>query len=257
MHDERAANAAQDESISTPPTGAGQQPMPPLPEGTEPTPPADQQQRPEPPLFGTKESAAGLPYAADASGAYVPGAGPPPVASLAHPGRRLVARLIDVAAVGIVLAVLQTALWVVIFMYTPRLSRLATEYVESPTGELQAQLQQAITPWAWLSALLVLVVWFVYEVPLTAARGQTLGKLALGIKVVGSSATGRVGIGPATGRWTILALPGLVLGVFGLPIQALDCGWMLTDKTARRCLHDRPVKTYVVSAESSANRPSG
>ncbi|MQA02351.1 MAG: hypothetical protein GEV07_06355 [Streptosporangiales bacterium] len=229
----------------SPASAAAQGPTPPV-AGPESVAPAGE---PPAPLFGTRESAAGLPYAtsAGAGGSYQPGLGPPPVDALAPPGRRLAARVIDTAIVGLVLSVLQTALWVVIFLYSPRLRQLATDYVNDPTGELQTQLQQAITPWAWLSAFVVLAVWFLYEVPLTAKRGQTLGKMALGIRVVGSSQTGRVGMGPATARWAILALPGLILGVFGLPIQAIDCGWMLTDKVGRRCLHDRPAKTYVIA----------
>lgn len=231
MQDERAAGSEPDE-LTAPDTG----------------------QHPMPPLYGTKESAAGLPYAAPASDGYVPGAGPPPGDAIAGPGRRLGARLLDILCVGIAILVVQALLWLVILTSDPRLRRLLVGYADDMTSEQRAaELQQAIAPWAWLSTLVLLLVWFLYEVPLTAARGQTLGKLALGIRIVGSGHGGRVGWGPATSRWAILALPSLI-GVFGLPFQAINCGWLLRDKETRRCLHDKAASTYVVQATGPPTR---
>lgn len=202
---------------------------------------------PMPPLYGTRESAAGLPHAAASGGdiARAAGMAPPPPESLARPSTRLWARLLDILCCGVVLVVVQTVLWVAIMTNDPELRGIVFASPEEPlSSEEISDLQAAIAPWAWLSTLVLLGVWFLYEVPLTALRGQTLGKLAFGIRVSAGKPAARVGWGTATSRWAVLALPSLV-GVIGMPFQALDCGWLLRDRSRPRCLHDRAARTDV------------
>lgn len=204
---------------------------------------------PMPPLYGTRESAAGLPSTASGGDiARAAGLAPPPSKTLARPSTRLWARLLDIACCGVVLLVVQTALWVVIMMNDPALRGILLASPEDPLSQQEiSDLQTAIAPWAWLSTAVLLLVWFLYEVPLTALRGQTLGKLALGIRVSTGVPAARVGWRAAISRWAVLALPG-ILGLIGLPFQMVDCGWLLKDKARPRCLHDHLARTDVATA---------
>ncbi|MQA80355.1 MAG: hypothetical protein GEV10_18045 [Streptosporangiales bacterium] len=200
---------------------------------------------PPPPLYGTRESAAGLPSSPvlGSPGGY----GPPPAGpeGLARPGQRLLARLLDVAVVGFALVIVQIPMWLVIMQRDPRLRRVIQDYVQGPATEAQLlAVQQAMLPWVTLSGFVVLVIWFLYEVPSTARRGQTLGKAAVGITVASSRLTPRLGWRAAILRWLVLGLPSL-FGIVGLMFQAVDSGWMLWDRNRRQTLHDKAAGTEV------------
>lgn len=208
-------------------------------------PPQAEPGGPPPPLYGTRESAAGLPYASvpGAQGGY----GPPPSGpeGLAQPGQRLLARLLDVAIVGFALMVVQIPMWLVIMQRDPRLRRVVQDYAQGPATEAQLlAVQQAMLPWITLSGFVVLVIWFLYEVPSTARRGQTLGKAAVGITVASSRLAQRLGWRAAILRWLVLGLPSL-FGIVGLMFQAIDSAWMLWDRNRRQTLHDRAAGTEV------------
>lgn len=200
------------------------------------------------PLYGTAESAAGiarvprpapdLPY------------GPPPTPQEpARPGLRLAARLLDVVMVGVVVLVVQLPMWTAVLSHNPHIRQLVDEYLSEQGGEAQlAALQQALLPWATLSSAVMLLIWFLYEVPLTVRRGQTLGKLLVGIRVTTAMPAARLSWVAVLGRWAILGLPSL-FGFIGIAFQALDCGWQLSDRARRQCLHDKAVGTVVVRTE--------
>ena len=89
-----------------------------------------------------------------------------------------------------------------------------------------------------------------YEVPLTATRGQTLGKMALKIRVVQADNGLVPGWGKSAGRWLVPAIPGLVefirpslwsVGLLSFLVYA-----SLTWDKARQGWHDKAVKTFVV-----------
>jgi uncharacterized RDD family membrane protein YckC len=142
--------------------------------------------------------------------------------SLADPGQRLAARLIDIGVligglvvIGIVIAILGNVIRSVGFygMY---------------------DLLQ------FLPLLLLIVGALGYEVFFTATRGQTVGKMAMGIQVV-DTATGRPpGWGLAFVRWLI---PAIMAIVPFLPF--LDALWLLWDEN-RQCLHDKTASTLVI-----------
>ncbi len=138
--------------------------------------------------------------------------------SLADPGQRLLARIID----GVLLAV---AFFIVFFVLT----FLAGGFEDEGLGAAAA-----------LAILVPFAGVILYEVGLTATRGQTVGKMAMGIKVV-DMATGREpGWGPSFVRWVIPVVMGFV------PFLTLvDALWLLWD-TNRQCLHDKPAKTLVI-----------
>ena len=162
--------------------------------------------------------------------------------SLADPGRRLAARLLDGLLLLPLLAGL-TALAVVLVAphagpMFPRVSN--NEYVSSPTP----------TPgfvWIYLAIAGALVatgvVMVVYETVATARFGRTLGKAWLHIRPVRSDGT-TLGWVRSFGRVAIYWLAGF-LNWFG----ALDPLWCLWDEN-RQCLHDKVVDTIVINDSS-------
>ncbi|WNI15705.1 RDD family protein [Actinacidiphila sp. ITFR-21] len=100
-----------------------------------------------------------------------------------------------------------------------------------------------------LLSALVFVLYFAYEGAMTSARGQTLGKMVLGIRVVlldgGAVPAGR----PAWTRAAVYALPGVLLVVLIGPLYwLLDSLWCAWDRPNRQCLHDKAAGTVVVAA---------
>lgn len=201
------------------------------------------------PAYGTRESAAGLPYPGSTTTSSRPVA-PRPVtpAQLASPGQRLLARLVDIVAVGVLLVIVETPFWLVVLTRNPKLQQMLVEYVAGPVSAGQAQaVQEALSPWATTSSVVVVVVWFLYEVPMMARRGQTLGKRLLRIRATSSTDERRLGWRVATLRWVVLGLPTL-FNFVGMLFQLLDSAWLLWDSKARQCLHDKPARTVVVRA---------
>ncbi len=89
---------------------------------------------------------------------------------------------------------------------------------------------------------LVLFAGVLYKPLMEGARGQTLGKMALGIKVVRASDAGPIGYGPAFLRWLVAAVLGAV------PLGSLvDHLWPLWDEHVQT-LHDKAAGTIVVIA---------
>jgi uncharacterized RDD family membrane protein YckC len=81
----------------------------------------------------------------------------------------------------------------------------------------------------------------VYKPLMEGSRGQTLGKMALGIKVVRADDAGPIGYGEAFLRWIIAVVIGFV------PLGSLvDLLWPLWDKY-NQTLHDKVAKTIVVT----------
>lgn len=99
-----------------------------------------------------------------------------------------------------------------------------------------------------LVGILTFVLYFAYEGAMTAARGQTLGKMALRIRAA-RLADGSVP-GPAGwGRAAVYALPGVLSAILIGPLfWLLNSVWCLWDKPYRQCLHDKAAKTVVVAA---------
>jgi uncharacterized RDD family membrane protein YckC len=163
-----------------------------------------------------------------------------PVAPL---GRRLVARLIDV---GIVLAlnVLATGWLVYLFLrdYIPLVRALTNR-----TGDALPPVPGRMTVLAYLIPFVAMLVWLAYEVPAIASTGQTLGKRALGIKVMALESMAPLGFGRALRRWGVLGWP-MIFWFCGLGfvlqfVDALSPTW---GGPLQLALHDRSAQTVVV-----------
>jgi uncharacterized RDD family membrane protein YckC len=143
--------------------------------------------------------------------------------ALAAPGRRIVARLIDLL-IEIVVFMIPIGIW-----------------ASSSTRELD-DLQD---PPSWF--LLLGLAALLYEVVFVALKGATPGKMAMGIAVIRQDGTSPPGWGAAALRY-LLNLVGAVPGIGGLASIVLfivSFVFLFTDDR-RRTLPDRIASTYVV-----------
>ncbi|WP_204058461.1 RDD family protein, partial [Microbispora corallina] len=182
----------------------------------------------------------GQPYAA--AGPVPPGAPAP----LAEWWQRLVARIIDGVIVGVPFLIISAVITAVVV--TTGNYDLSTGAVTAPSGYFLASL---------LIALISGLVMIAYEFLMLRMRGQTVGKIVMGIRVVpvgGSlgpeglpvdAAGKRVGVlyGPQVLRW--IPVVGWLLGIFAL----VNVLWLLWDKPLQQTLHDKAAKTIVVKVK--------
>lgn len=147
------------------------------------------------------------------------------VRELANLGSRLGARILDWVLVGVAIAVLA---------------------VIGIVGAIASGDEATFIGIVFGLALSVLVITLLYEMTMIALRGQTVGKMMVGVKVV-SAADGDVpGWGKSIGRWMILVLPGLIpIGGF---LVTLLVYLSPTFDDRRQGWHDKAVATVVVRA---------
>ena len=221
---------------------------------------------------GTPPTANGMP------GNYPPGMTPPPGwpypvpflyrppaprphgYALASLGARLVARLIDIGMVFLLNVVVNGFfVWRYIQEMAPvfresfqrgMTGNSSTEGLPQP-GDQAGSLQIAIL-------LVATALWFAYEVPAVANRGQTLGKRIMGIKVVSLGKEERLGFGQSLRRWNTLGLPTLLwFCCFGFLLQLIDVVFPLFDRPLRQALHDKRAETVVVQVSRQSPTPAG
>jgi uncharacterized RDD family membrane protein YckC len=149
--------------------------------------------------------------------------------SLASPWARLGARIID----GIILAI-------------PMLL-LAGALVDTDADSTYRPGVTALNGDLLAISLVGLAIGAIYEIGMLVARGATLGKMALGMRVARIADGQKPQPVDAGIRWGVPAIAGLVPGV-GPLIQLVDYLWCLWDKN-RQCLHDKAAKTVVVKTK--------
>ncbi|GAU67982.1 hypothetical protein SSP35_06_00650 [Streptomyces sp. NBRC 110611] len=147
---------------------------------------------------------------------------------LANRGRRLVARIIDAILIGVPVSVIMT------------LIIGGVDYLSTSNAEAGKQTTvSGVTMLAYL----------VYEGLTLAHRGQTVGKMAMGIRVAMLS-NGSVPTAQAAWiRAAVYTLPEIVpcCGFLFWLVNVLWCTW---DKPYQQCLHDKAAKTVVVSTQT-------
>lgn len=150
------------------------------------------------------------------------------VRTLASPGVRLVARLIDVCVLWIVAGVIA-------------MMGFGGGIAMGATGT-DAGLAAMFTAFAATFMTLVIVS-IGYEVTLTALKGQTLGKMAMGIRVARADNGDLPGWGKAIGRWALPWLLGLIplIGWIGTLLTYLSLTW----DDRRQGWHDKAAATVV------------
>jgi uncharacterized RDD family membrane protein YckC len=168
------------------------------------------------------------------------------VVTVASMGLRLLARILDGLFVGLIV--------VVAFMVFGRGALDAVPLdallIDPETGEpadaaAAAAAVAELTRVAVIWSAIWLLVGGVYEVTLIAQRGATLGKQAVGIRVVNETDAGPVSWGHSTVRWLLPFGVGLLCGAGLLLIWVSP----FFDSSGRRQgWHDRLARTLVVRA---------
>ena len=163
-------------------------------------------------------------------------------AELAGAGSRLGARLIDTVIFAIVAIVLLIVLLIVVVVAS--FGDLVGDLVDDTVDD--DAIEEASEGFIVVS-IMVMAVGMLYEVSLTALKGQTLGKMAVRIRVVSAESGSLPGWGKAFGRWFVLS----IVGVFGLWIPFVGLlalvvyASLLWDKR-RQGWHDKAAKTLVI-----------
>ena len=180
--------------------------------------------------------------------------------TLAEWWQRLLARIID----GIVIGVVVIALWIpVIAGIVTRVRNVNNQFagnMNSPAAQaaLKHAINQSFGSFYLLGIAAVLIV-FVYDSVQHGLWGQTLGKRALGTRVVTADTRSKISAGAAAGRAAVYAAPPLVPFVGSL-FALLNELWLLWDER-RQCLHDKAAGTVVVKTRppggSSYGQPGG
>jgi uncharacterized RDD family membrane protein YckC len=91
-----------------------------------------------------------------------------------------------------------------------------------------------------LANLVNTVIGVLYYGYMEGVRGQTLGKMALGIRVMDADSGAVIGLGRGIGRYFARILSAIALGIGYL--------WMLWDPR-KQCWHDKLVRSIVVSSK--------
>lgn len=143
-------------------------------------------------------------------------------------GRRLTARVIDYTVIGMVVAVS--------FILISLLAEVSTGQQDIAGRYFDA--------WAYLFLFGTGPVMFLHDWLCNAARGRTLGKAAMGIRVVRRDG-GPLRQGQSAGRAAVFGLP-QTLPCLGTLFTLIDCLSALADADALRSLHDRISGTIVV-----------
>ncbi|GGR80677.1 RDD family protein [Streptomyces sp. MBT70] len=151
-------------------------------------------------------------------------------------GRRLAARLIDLAVVGAVTAAAAVPLGI-----------RAVDHVQQKIDAARLSGHQ-VTVWLidgttgtglGIVLAVLLLAGVLYEVLPTVRWGRTLGKKLCGLEVRDIEAHEPPTFGPALRRWLVFSVPGLlVVGVVGVL-------WCLFDRPWRQCWHDKAAHTFV------------
>lgn len=176
----------------------------------------------QPPAYGQQpgQPQGGMPGYPGGVGGYVD-----PSVGLASRWARLGAAIIDSLLVGLVVVILT--------------------FPFADWGNVSA----GYTVGQGIAYLIAVVLELAYTALLHANRGQTVGKMALGIRVVRQEDGGAISMGQAVLRAVIYpVLSGVCC--FGF----VDAIWLLFDDR-KQCLHDKAVKTLVVSVNPSAPNP--
>ncbi|GGO89229.1 RDD family protein [Wenjunlia tyrosinilytica] len=193
-------------------------------------PPPESSPQPPPSYGGGPYGQPPPAYGHDPAGAY--GAPDPRLLGMPPLGkswRRLLARIIDAIIVGIPVSLVLSLVGLI--KWRTQNEDAGTAF----TGNFGAE-------------VIYVVVYFVYEGLMLARSGQTLGKMAMRIRVAMLD-TGSTPTEPAAWKRA---------GVYSLPTVVPCCGglfwlvnvlWHLGDKPYRQCLHDKAAKTVVVSTQ--------
>ena len=151
------------------------------------------------------------------------------VRELASPGKRLAARIIDVVIIVVV----------VVFLAIVGIAGLMAGSEANEDALAVAALFVGFGGPAFITILLLL-----YEPTLIALKGQTLGKMAVGIMVVRAEDGEVPGWGKAIGRWILPGVLGVIPVAGGLLVLLVYLSLLWDDR--RQGWHDKMGTTVVI-----------
>jgi uncharacterized RDD family membrane protein YckC len=160
----------------------------------------------------------------------IPGMGTVKVATL---GSRALARIID----SVILTIIIYALWFLI------LGGAGAAAETNPDGTLTDESTGGILAALFGAFVVTVIITIAYELVLVAIKGQTVGKMIMGIKIV-RSADGQVpGFGPAFMRWLLPIVGAVICGIGALLVYLSP----LFDSSGRvQGWHDKAANTLVI-----------
>jgi uncharacterized RDD family membrane protein YckC len=163
---------------------------------------------------------------------------------LASPARRLAARAIDFAALVVINLIFNGY-----FLYQWFMESISFFQSWLETGEIDSAAAGRINELQLIISIIAYALWFAYEVPVTHTRGQTLGKMLLGLRIIPMEGPQRLPFRRCFRRWHWFGLPLLLFvccGVFGFVIPFIDNLFVATDQFLHLAWHDRTARTFVV-----------
>ena len=175
--------------------------------------------------------------------------------ALAEWWRRLLARIID----GFILGVIFSPLWIPPWRaFLTTVNNLDIEYGTEISTNPAAKSAMATAESHLLVKIFVIglgfyLVAFLYDWIQHWQWGQTIGKRALGTRVVRDDGNPNVGAGAACGRAAIYAFAPLI-PLVGSLFELLNELWLTWDPR-RQCLHDKAAHTVVVKKDYQSAQP--
>lgn len=171
---------------------------------------------------------------------------------LASIGSRIAAKLVDT-----LLMVLATSPLFISLYNSPNFDKLLKWAEAGQTRLTSAQQMELMSALPEHILLLTnILVWglIIAQVLLLMRRGQTIGKMIMGIRILDRKSNA------IPGFFNLIIMRGLFitlaysLSIFGLVVLVIDLVMMLTSKE-RLSLHDKIAKTYVVRADDTQTTP--
>jgi uncharacterized RDD family membrane protein YckC len=177
--------------------------------------------------------------------------------ALAGLGQRLLARLIDIVVVLMLNVVVNG--WFA-YQWWQDFHPILTNYMDQVRAGAEPAMIEPTSRMSSLELAMILIatlLWLLYEAPAIAGRGQTLGKMIVGIKVVGVHSTAPIGFRRAFGRWAQLGAWTLLWWcLVGFVMQFLDSLSPTFDQRLRQAWHDKSASTVVVAVPHGATQPT-
>lgn len=164
--------------------------------------------------------------------------------ALASPGRRLAARSIDFAFL-----ILLNLVFNGYFLYQWFQEAIPFGQSWLANGEIDSSAAGRLNELLLIISLIAYALWFAYEVPVTHTRGQTLGKMMLGLRIIPMEGPQRLPFRRCFRRWHWFGLPFLLFvccGIFGFIVPFIDNLFVATDAYLHLAWHDRTARTFVV-----------
>jgi uncharacterized RDD family membrane protein YckC len=165
---------------------------------------------------------------------------------LAQFGDRLLAYIIDVALLTVVAMVVAVPVFLVVFANLVSRIETTDPYAEPDPSVVMTEF---FLPLLLVEAglfLLVLVLYYIYDVEMMYRSGQTLGKKIMKLRIVPLDPAATLTRGAAAKRYGVQYLAGSLLPFFSY----VDGLWQLWDKPYQQALHDKAAGTIVIKVSA-------